>query len=195
MGKGKRGGGLGPPPVIRPPAPRTAPWPPPPACPIERPRMSPLSWRPCFAKPHANVAADVALVSASAGQQGAAPAAHICGHFWLGFCRTCQPPHNKATIKRTALQALKLNSGLEEGGTLGTACPSRLCHTHTHTLTHTHTHTHASSTCLKKGARSPSHLWGPCSNTIRAEHRSRASRHSLHGGAGEARLARRQLTL
>jgi hypothetical protein len=77
MGKGAGGGGFGPPPVIRPAvAPRTTPWPPPPAHVVKRPRTAALSWR-RRNKPHA----DVALVGASAGQQGAAPTGHnLCVH-------------------------------------------------------------------------------------------------------------------
>ena len=72
MGIGERRGGLGPPPVIRPAvAPRTAPWPAPPACAVERPRHPRMS----APKPHA----DVPLVGASAGHPQGAAGAHNWG--------------------------------------------------------------------------------------------------------------------
>ena len=114
MGIGERRGGLGPPPVIRPAvAPRTAPWPAPPACAVERPRHPRMS----APKPHANVP----LVGASAGHPQGAAGAHNWGRrhrFCLGFlCLVTLPsecgPLFLLSLKRTASGVLLLRGSLQ----------------------------------------------------------------------------------
>ena len=113
MGIWERRGGLGPPPVIRPAvAPRTAPWPAPPACAVERPRHPRMS----APKPHANVP----LVGASAGHPQGAAGAHNWGRrhrFCLGFlCLVTLPsecgPLFLLSLKRTASGVLLLRGSL-----------------------------------------------------------------------------------
>ena len=177
MGKGACGGGFGPPPVIRPAvAPRTTPWPPPPAHVVKRPRTAALSWR-RRNKPHA----DVALVGASAGQQGAAPTGHnLCVHS-LAIGAFLTPSSQFSARKANA--SYRLLRFIAVGVVLRSKRLDK---------THTHLHPYPCFPIRPHRGWPLAHHPQP---TRSEQHGRRASRNSLHGGAGEARLARRQLSL